>query len=543
MADEDFGSRNITTVPQSAPLPSRELGTVIINSGQNAQKNLNAVDQSTDIAGPLKERLDSLIESERASSEKRNDEIGKLQKRGIEEQLKREREAAERNAQQILNTMSRWANNPLQGVSDIIDGGFKGVFASLQTAWNTPISDVAKGVQETTTKITAPFAKLVEGTAGFIKAVTDKQEEIEEVDLDSLIEGDGGSSKQAKDERKQKEAEKEEKDEDRSRKQVAATEGVGLTVGGLLTKYLIPLALGVGLFIATFPVLYSAVAGTIVKLTEFTIPLWFNDLLTSLKLLFGVELPKKFDQMIMAIQGKDPDKAVDEADINKRIEEAYKNRDKTLAKRQKEYDRANAELQRDYDYYSDPDAEDAVLTKYKEGGVTKYKARAGREAEGNAILAELRARGAAEYERINAKYDVSQYDATIDELEKAKAEAASGGTITYGDLEGIKYSGKESAIREAGRASAVELAARNTHDILEAGYGREEMAKRGLLTEYNQKLDESGLDDKTLTDNLSPRHKSIYLGQQVGSNIGTLISDLKYNIIDKGKSQSPAAKR
>lgn len=531
----------MTTVPQNAPLPSRELGTVIINSGQTAQKNLNAVDQSTDLAGPLKERLDSLIESERASSEKRNEEIGKLQRRGIEDQLKREREAAERNAQQILNTMSRWANNPLQGVSDIIDGGFKGVFASLKTAWNTPIAEVSKGVQETATKITAPFAKLVEGTAGFIKAVTDKQEEIEEVDLDSLIEGDGGgSSKQAKDERKQSDAEKEEKDEDRSRKQVAATEGVGLTVGGLLTKYLIPLALGVGLFIATFPVLYSAVAGTIVKLTEFTIPLWFNDLLSSLKLLFGVELPKKFDQMIMAIQGKDPDKVVDNADIDKRIDEAYKKRDKTLAKRQKEYAAADAVLKRDYDYESE--SEDGVLTRYQEGGVTKYKARAGREAEGNARLAELKAMGAAEYERINAKYDVSQYDKTIEELEKAKAEVAAGGTVTYADLEGIKYSGKESAIRDAARASAVEIAARNTNDILEAGYGREEMAKRGLLTEYNQKLDEAGLDDKTLTDNLSPRHKSIYLGQQVGNNIGTLVSDLKYNIIDKGKSKSPTAK-
>ena len=151
---EDFGSKSTSLTPNqsSSPttIPSKELSDVIVNAfsvaadqfTQNIQNNnytqnnisgnLSGGLADTSIAEYYKNLLRQSLEKEEKQKKKDAEE----EKKKKDAQRAKEWAEYQKNAQKVIDTMSTWANNPLQGVSDLIDSGFKKVFAGVQTVWN-----------------------------------------------------------------------------------------------------------------------------------------------------------------------------------------------------------------------------------------------------------------------------------------------------------------------------------------------------------------------------------------------------------------------
>ena len=348
---EDFGSRSSSLVPYQttspAAIPSKELSDVIVNAfsvaadqfTQNIQNNttnnisgnLTGGVADTSIAEYYKNLLRQSLEKEEKEKKKALEE-----KQKKEEQLReKEWQEYQKNAQTVINTMSNWANNPLQGVSDIIDAGFKKVFASVETVWNMPLKEVGPNIKKAAGTIFRPITATAEvagkaltgfgGALGGLKQVLSGGaiKQSEELDMDSLIQAENEDenslttanqqlSKSEKDEEKQLALQKNKDDKENSEKEVAATQGVGLTVGGLFTQYILPIVLAVVAGAALLPIIVTKITEGFLTLKNISFPMFIENI----RMFFenaGIDIEARFKELFSNIPlfGYDPGKEVD----------------------------------------------------------------------------------------------------------------------------------------------------------------------------------------------------------------------------------------
>ena len=300
---DDFGSRSTSLQPiSSAPLPSKELSDVIVKAFDTAFNQFNTQNnyQTNNINGNLvggladtsiSDYYKNLLKQSLEKEEKQKKKDAENEKKAKEEQRKREFAEYQKNIQTAMDELSKWANNPLQGVSDLIDNGFKKMFTGIQSVWNKPVAEIGPQLKETAGKLIRPIAvwgDVAAAVKGFSEVVKEKGEKLEKVDMDSLISGESGTSIEASGritskpiaiskEQSDKVAQVEKENKVQSSKQtaeiVAATSGVGMTVGGLFTQYVLPIVLGIGALVVLFPMIYEFFAGEFRKFIDYTLPL------------------------------------------------------------------------------------------------------------------------------------------------------------------------------------------------------------------------------------------------------------------------------
>lgn len=360
----DFGERNSSlNVSQSSStelVPSRELSDVIVNAFSSAFNQFNTQNNTNNISGNLTggladqsiaEYYENLLRQSLEKEEKQKKKDAEERKKKEDAQRKIEFAEYRKNAQTIMNEMSTWANNPLQGVSDVIDAGFKKVFTGLQAAWNKPIVEIGPDLKKTAKTIFSPVTKTASfisepfkqiGMAGFglVQALTEKKQDLDksEIDMDSLISEEVGInqstvkqpssaqvaqmdsliseessvskvsasqelSKSEKDATKNQLIQKNKDDKENSEKQIKATSGVGLTVGGLFTQYVLPIVLGITALAALAPVIITELKLNWRNMKEIGIPLLLRNIGDFFRKL-GIDLEVKAKEILSKVKIK-----------------------------------------------------------------------------------------------------------------------------------------------------------------------------------------------------------------------------------------------
>ena len=344
---DDFGSRSNSVSTQSGSLslvPSKELSSVIVDAFSTAfnqfnQQNNYAINNNN-ISGNLTggmadtsiaEYYKNLLRQSLEKEEKQKKKDAEEKKKKEAEQREREWKEYEKNAQTVLNEMSKWASNPLQGVSDLIDSGFTKMFAGIQKAWNTPISEVGKKFEAGVHKAFTPFTAVAGAIKAFSEVAEEKSDELEDVDMDGLLESSSKqASKSEQDAAKQQIKETNEQNEQNTKEIVNATDGVGLTVGGLFLKYIVPIATGVGLAVVALEILSGKFAEFIYGFVNVKLPLlgaelkkWLDDLKFEFQNFLDTEL-------FPLLPGYNADKAAE-----KKLDKERKRLEKELEKLEK----------------------------------------------------------------------------------------------------------------------------------------------------------------------------------------------------------------
>lgn len=326
---EEFGSRSnsLMTSQISAPaIPSKELSDVIVSAFNSAFTQINNTQNNTvsgNLTGGLAdtsiaEYYKNLLRQSLEKEEKQKKDEAENRKKKEEEMRNKQTAIYEKNAQTVLNEMSKWASNPLQGVSDLIDNGFKKVFSGISAAWNKPIAEIGPDLKKFGSNILKPvtvFSEVGAAIKGFGEVVSDKKEDLEDIDMNDLIEGSDGDgktlaeaadskknvSKSEKDAAKQAMAETNKQNQENSKKQIQATQGVGLTIGGLFTQYILPIALAVAGLAVFIPIAFAHVGDFFEKLINFTGPELKNKLDETAGNI-GIDINKKIKEILPQIK-------------------------------------------------------------------------------------------------------------------------------------------------------------------------------------------------------------------------------------------------
>ena len=316
-------------------LPSKDIGSIIVRSLQNAltadsgdddalpDKIAEGINRSV-IAngqkkggvaqngeGNSKSPIDNLLKSGETARTKAYEKHLKKEE-DAEKKARREREARDRAATKAFETtlrgLSTFAQNPLKGLDNTLQAGFKGLFKFGNNLMHKSLGDINKDMKKAVGVVTAPareVGNLVKGTfttaaavgkvvgGGIAKAtgIGLSQEEREaEIKKNSpfkktqknadgtmtVVEGGGKNqgktfdasgkevSKQDKDQKEAKEAKIEKKRDQQAGAQLAETAKTNLTVGMIFGK-LVALAIGLAAVAVLVPIIVGHLADLVLN--------------------------------------------------------------------------------------------------------------------------------------------------------------------------------------------------------------------------------------------------------------------------------------
>ena len=305
MAVYDRTQGQVSTASQATPaLPSKDISSILVRSLQTALEGTDSGDDSlpdkiadginkSDLVKVQKggvsksgggSPIDSLLsggEKDRTKAyEKHLKKEEDAEKKARAERAKRDREI-EKAFDTTLRGLSTFAQNPLKGLDNALQAGFKGLFKFGDRLLNKSVGDIGKDMKKMAATVTAParavggalkgivgggaaVAKIVSGNA-LPKATAVKEE-----------------SKGEKDAKEAKEGKVEKKRDKQAGDQLAAIQSTNLTVGMIFGKIA---AFAVG--IAAIALLVPIIAG---KLTELVLNFKYAAKETPIK--FGVFMRK-----------------------------------------------------------------------------------------------------------------------------------------------------------------------------------------------------------------------------------------------------------
>lgn len=331
--------RNQGQLPPSSnampALPSRDIGSIIVRSLQNAlsadsgsddelpDKIAEGINRSDIVSGQKKggvaqngegnskSPIDNLLKSGETARTKAYEKHLKKEE-DAEKKARREREARDRAAAKAFETtlrgLSTFAQNPLKGLDNVLQAGFKGLFKFGNNLMHKSLGDINKDMKKAVGVVTAParaVGGLVKGTVttaaavgkvvggGIAKATgigLSQEEKEAEIKKNSpfkktqknadgtttIVEGGGKNqgktfdasgkevSKQAKDQKEAKEANVEKKRDKQAGAQLAETAKTNLTVGMIFGK-LVTIAIGLAAVAVLFPIIAGHLADLVLN--------------------------------------------------------------------------------------------------------------------------------------------------------------------------------------------------------------------------------------------------------------------------------------
>ena len=316
--------RNQGQLPPSSnampALPSRDIGSIIVRSLQNAlsadsggddelpdkiAEGINRSDlmngqkkggvSQNGEGGNSKSPIDNLLKGGETARTKAYEKHLKKEE-DAEKKVRREREARDRAATKAFETtlrgLSTFAQNPLKGLDNALQAGFKGLFKFGNNLMHKSLGDINKDMKKAVGVVTAParaVGGLVKGTVttalavgkvvggGVAKAVGEggiQKAAVEASDVASEKSGKtkvakmkgeekGGETKQDKDKKEVKEANIEKKRDKQANAQLAETAKTNLTVGMIFGK-LAALAIGLAAAAVLIPIIAGKIADLII---------------------------------------------------------------------------------------------------------------------------------------------------------------------------------------------------------------------------------------------------------------------------------------
>lgn len=337
--------RNQGQLPPSSnampALPSRDIGSIIVRSLQNAlsadsggddelpdkiAEGINRSDlmngqkkggvSQNGEGGNSKSPIDNLLKGGETARTKAYEKHLKKEE-DAEKKARREREARDRAAAKAFETtlrgLSTFAQNPLKGLDNALQAGFKGLFKFGNNLMHKSLGDIGKDMKKAVGVVTAPareVGKLAKGVitttfavgkvvgGGVAKAIGKggiQKAAVEASDVASeksgkakvaKVKGEekGGETKQDKDKKEVKEANVEKKRDKQANAQLAETAKTNLTVGMIFGK-LAALAIGLAAAAVLIPIIAGKIADLIitVKRSFKEAPANFSVMLTKAK--------------------------------------------------------------------------------------------------------------------------------------------------------------------------------------------------------------------------------------------------------------------
>lgn len=317
--------RNQGQLPPSSntmpALPSRDIGSIIVRSLQNAlsadsggddelpdkiAEGINRSDlmngqkkggvSQNGEGGNSKSPIDNLLKGGETARTKAYEKHLKKEE-DAEKKARREREARDMAAAKAFETtlrgLSTFAQNPLKGLDNALQAGFKGLFKFGNNLMHKSLGDINKDMKKAVGVVTAPareVGNLVKGTfttaaavgevvGGGVAKVVGKggiqKPAVEASDVASeksgktkvaKVKGEekGGETKQDKDKKEVKEANVEKKRDKQAGAQLAETAKTNLTVGMIFGK-LVALAIGLAAVAVLIPIIAGHLADLVLN--------------------------------------------------------------------------------------------------------------------------------------------------------------------------------------------------------------------------------------------------------------------------------------
>ena len=313
--------RNQGQLPPSSntmpALPSKDIGSIIVRSLQNAlsadsggddelpdkiAEGINRSDlmngqkkggvSQNGEGGNSKSPIDNLLKGGETARTKAYEKHLKkeedAEKKARQERAARDR-AVEKAFDATLRGLSAFAQNPLKGLDNALQAGFKGLFKFGNNLMHKSLGDINKDMKKAVGVVTAPareVGNLVKGTfttaaavgkvvGGGVMKLAGKggveKPAVEASDITSEKSGktkvakvEGGETKQDKDEKKTKEANVEKKRDKQANAQLAETAKTNLTVGMIFGK-LVALAIGLAAVAVLIPIIAGHLADLVLN--------------------------------------------------------------------------------------------------------------------------------------------------------------------------------------------------------------------------------------------------------------------------------------
>lgn len=258
----------MATYSRLPAIPSKELSEVVVQSFDNITE-----DDSFDFKKLEKTIINAI---EKANGDNKQLTVGEslttISRRKTTETFDKVNKQIDKGLEEVFKELNKFSNNPLKGVSDVIDNGFKGFFKTIDDVWNTSIGDIAKNVKES--YLVKKVGNIATSIGGFGKAVTSRD------DLGYLL-----KEEQDKKIRNIEETNRYNKTEKTRQAQLVEEEKISKSTGFLSTTIGVFVTI-VGVIATLIPPVVGAIAGLINSLD-----IWFNELLVDVKTIISPSSP------------------------------------------------------------------------------------------------------------------------------------------------------------------------------------------------------------------------------------------------------------